>query len=123
MDALNLDGRAVIAADITGDFGSHLARQQLGGHGKLLSAPARKVRFRFRNTSARNRISILYNSSGLENALDASPQALHVGAHVAMPAMVIPQCGAALAAYLPLQTPCSSWEWSIENHTPKEGTS
>ena len=123
MDALNLDGRAVIAADITGDFGSHLARQQLGGHGKLLSAPARKVRFRFRNTSARNRISILYNSSDLENALGANAQAFHVSAHVALPAMVPPQCGAVLTASLPLQAPRSFWEWSIENRTRKEGTS
>jgi hypothetical protein len=123
VDALNLDGRTVIAADITGDFGSHLEGQQLGGHGKLVSAPARKVRSFFRDTTARNRNSILYNSSDMENALDANAQAFHVSSHVAMPAMVIPQCGAVLAASLPLQTPCSSWEWSIENHTPKEGTS
>ena len=123
MDALNLDGRAVIAADITGDFGSHLARQRLGGHGKLLSAPAGKVRVFFRDTSARRSNFNLNNSSDLENALDVNAQAFHVSAHVALPAMVIPQFGAVMATSLPLQTPCSFWEWSIENHTPKEGTS
>jgi hypothetical protein len=123
VDALNLDGKAVIAADITGDFGSHLAGQQLSGNGKLLSGSARKVRAFFRDTTARNRISILYNRSDLENTFDANAQVFHVRAYVAVPAMVIPQCRAVLAASLPIATPCSFWEGSIENHTPKEGTS
>ena len=126
MDALNLDGRAVIAAEIAGDFGNHLAGQQSGGHGttsKLLNAPAGKVRSFFRDTTARNSNFDLYNSSDRQNALDPDAQAFYVSAQVAVSAVAIPRCGAGLAASLPLQTPCSFWEWSIENPTRKEGTS
>ena len=126
MDALNLDGGVVIAADIAGGFGSHLAGQQLDGHGttpKPLNAASRKARFFLRDTTGRKSNFDPHNSSDPENALDADAQAFYVSAHVAMSAMAIPRCGAALAASLPLQTPCSFWEWSIENHTRKEGTS